>query len=205
MTSNHYFDRVASDWDRMRRGFFSEEVREKAISIAGVRSDAVAADIGAGTGFITEGLVNRGLRVIAVDRSGAMLAGMRRKLAGVSGVDYLVGEVTELPISDESVDYAFANMCLHHIELPYRAIKEMARILRPGGKLIITDLDEHSHDFLRIEHHDAWLGFKSEHMKEWLAEAGLREVSVKSLGENCCAQPDCGCASVGIFIATGLK
>ncbi|MCS7282637.1 MAG: SAM-dependent methyltransferase, partial [Anaerolineae bacterium] len=78
MASKQYFDDVASQWDQMRQSFFSEAVREKALAAAGVQSGKIAADLGAGTGFITEGLVLAGLRVIAVDQSDAMLEEMRK-------------------------------------------------------------------------------------------------------------------------------
>lgn len=67
-----------------------------------------------------------------------------------------------LPIADEAVDYVFANMYLHHVESPPEAIKEMARILKPEGRLIIADLDVHAFQFLKDEHHDRWMGFKRE-------------------------------------------
>jgi ubiquinone/menaquinone biosynthesis C-methylase UbiE len=165
MDSKEYFDQVAGQWDKLREGFFSEAVWEKALAVAGVQPGKLAADIGAGTGFITDGLIQQGLRVIAVNQSEAMLARMRKKFADFEGIDYLLGEAEDLPIAGETVDYVFANMCLHHIETPPRAIKEMARILKPDRKLVITDLDEHSFEFLRAEHHDRWLGFKREDTK----------------------------------------
>ena len=80
MSSEQYFDKVADQWDHMRKSFFSDEVREKALAAANVKPGKLAADIGAGTGFITEGLVQNGLRVIAVDQSGAMLEEMKKSL-----------------------------------------------------------------------------------------------------------------------------
>lgn len=202
-----YFDEVAPQWDKMRETFFSEAVREKAISIANVQPGKLAADIGAGTGFITEGLVQKGLKVIAIDQSEAMLADVKRKFADFEGIDYCLGEAESLPLSDETVDYVFANMLLHHVESPPKAIKEMVRILKPGGKLVITDLDEHTCDFLRAEHHDRWMGFKREDVKRWFVEAGLHNVGTDCVGENCCARSSCGdeYASISIFVAFGEK
>ena len=73
------------------------------------------ADIGCGSGFITEGLIRAGLHVIAVDQSEAMLAAIKRKFANIADIDYRCGEAGRLPISNDSVDYAFANMYLHHV------------------------------------------------------------------------------------------
>ncbi len=78
MESKEYFDKVSSEWDKLRESFFSEVVREKAYAVAGVQAGKIAADIGPGTGFITEGLINRRLRVIAVDQSELMLEEVNR-------------------------------------------------------------------------------------------------------------------------------
>ncbi len=207
MSSKQYFNEVAHEWDRMRETFFSEAVREKTFAVAGVQRGMVAADIGSGTGFLTEGLVREGLQVIAVDESEAMLETMRKKFNSVKGIDYRMGEAESLPIPGGSVDYVFANMYLHHVEAPRRAILEMVRILKLGGKLVLTDLDEHHSEFLRLEHHDRWMGFKRQDIRQWLTDAGLREVIVDGIGENCCAQSSCGgeCASISIFVASGEK
>jgi ubiquinone/menaquinone biosynthesis C-methylase UbiE len=206
-TSKGYFDHVAGQWDTMRESFFSESVRDKAMSVAAVQPGRLAADIGAGTGFISEGLIRGGLRVIAVDQSEGILAEMKKKFADSDAIDYRLGEAENLPIGDESVDYVFANMLLHHAENPGAAIVEMARILRRGGRLVITDLDEHKFEFLRTEQHDRWMGFKRDDLRRWFADAGLENVAVDCAGENCCARSDCGSeyANISIFIASGTK
>jgi SAM-dependent methyltransferase len=98
-------------------------------------------------------------------------------------------------------------MYLHHVESPLNAIKEMVRILKPGGKLFITDLDEHCFDFLKTEHHDRWMGFKREDIKNWLLTAGLKNVTVDCLGEDCCTKLCSGekQARVSIFLGSGEK
>lgn len=207
MSSKEYFDDVASQWDEMRTGFFSEAVREKAISVANVKSGRLAADIGAGSGFVTEALIQKGLKVVAVDQSEAMLAQMRQKFAGRDDIDFRVGEAETLPIADGTVDYVFANMYLHHVESPAAAAKEMVRVLKPGGKLVITDMDEHSFEFLRTEQHDRWMGFRREDVERWFAEAGLRHVRTDCADEECCAESTGGDeqARVSVFVAYGEK
>lgn len=207
MSSKEYFNKVANQWETMRQDFFSDAVRNKIYAVAKVEKGKVAADIGAGTGFITEGLIKNGLHVIAVDQSQAMLEEMQEKLSAQGMVEYRPGDADNLPIADNSVDYAMANMYLHHVETPFTAIKEMVRILKPGGKMIITDLDEHNFEFLRNEHQDRWMGFKRDHIKKWFLDAGLKDVVVDCVGGNCCATSKCSNedASISIFIAYGQK
>lgn len=96
MSSRDYFDQVADQWDNLQASFYSEKVRDRVLATAAVQTGAIAADIGCGSGFITEGLVRAGLRVIAVDQSETMLAEMKRKFAGIADIDYRCGIVRRL-------------------------------------------------------------------------------------------------------------
>jgi ubiquinone/menaquinone biosynthesis C-methylase UbiE len=205
--SKSYFDHVAPRWDAMRMGFFSETVREKAFSAADIQSGKLAADIGAGSGFITEGLIQKGVRVIAVDQSETMLGVMKTKFTDHPNIRYRLGKAETLPVTDAAVDHVFANMYLHHVEMPAAAIREMVRILKPSGKLVITDLDRHTFSFLKEEHHDRWLGFERPDIHRWLTEAGLNNVSIDCAGEDCCTRSTCGAvlAQISIFLAGGMK
>jgi ubiquinone/menaquinone biosynthesis C-methylase UbiE len=191
----------------MRRAFFSERVREKAYTVAGVEVGKLAVDVGAGTGFLTEGLLHQGLRVIAVDPSEAMLAAMRKKLADRDALDCRVGTAERLPVTHGVADYVFGNMVLHHVDEPSAAIREMVRALKPGGKLVLTDMDEHPFEFLRTEQHDRWLGFRRDDIRQWFLDAGLIQVLVDCVGENCSAASEGTgeTASVSLFVAVGTK
>ncbi len=205
-SSKQYFDDIGGAWDELRKGFFSDRVREQALAVAGVEGGGLAADLGAGTGFITEVLLAEGVKVVAVDQSEAMLDALRQKFPFPDRVETRVGRAEQLPVETESVDYAFANMYLHHVEDPARAIWEMARILRPGGRLVITDLDSHEHEFLRTEQHDRWLGFEREEVTGWFRRAGLDDVRVDCVGQNCCTEsPDGGEVAISIFVASGTR
>lgn len=208
MGSKEYFDGVARQWDTMRQSFFSEAVRETAYRTAGFLPGQLVADLGAGTGFITGGLISQGIAVIAVDQSREMLAILEERHDASGRLEVRAGEAERLPIADRTVDYAFANMYLHHVEDPPVAIDEMARILKPGGKLIMTDLDEHTFTFLQTEQHDRWLGFNREDLQRWFAGAGLKNVQIDCVGQNCCAVSEGNCnerAAISIFVASGEK
>ncbi len=207
MGSKEYFEEVVEDWDQMRSEFFSTAVREKAYAVAELKSDSVAADIGAGTGFITEGLLKEGVKVIAVDQSPKMLETLKNKFEDEGELECREGIAKNLPLKDESVDYIFANMFLHHVKSPAETIKEMVRALKKGGKLIITDLDKHDLEFLRTKQQDRWLGFPRDDIKKWLNQVGLKNIQVDCADSNCCAESESGSekANVSIFVAYGEK
>lgn len=201
-----YFDEIAPTWDEVRRALFTDEVRRKALDAGAVQRGKVAADVGAGTGFLSEGLLARGLRVIAVDGSAPMVEEMRRKFQRAPGFEARLGDAASLPLRDGEADYAFANMYLHHVEDPGRAIAEMARAVKPGGRVVVTDMDEHRFEALKQEHHDRWLGFPRPRVEQWSRAAGLAPVAVSGLGEECCATTAQGEeVTVSIFCAVGSK
>ena len=203
--SKDYFDEVAQQWDEMREGFFSETIRDTAYEVADLQVGQTAADVGAGTGFMAAGLLEKGLKVIAIDQSPSMLETMQQKFSTYTNIEYRVGTAEQLPIEGKSLDYAFANMYLHHVESPPQAISEMARILKPGGKLIITDMDEHQFEFLAEEHHDRWPGFQRKDVQQWFKQAGLKNVHITYAGDNCGTQSTNSGqqADISVFVASG--
>ncbi len=204
--SKEYFSRVAPEWDTLRRGYFSETLRDKAIALVAPRAGELAADIGTGTGFMSEGLLAANLTVIAVDESLEMLAEAKKKLGSRPGLSFRVGAATDIPIETGGVGYVFANMLLHHVEEPSLVLREMRRILKPGGVAIVTDLNPQEFSFLKTEQHDLWMGFERSQVGGWLREAGLEEVTIQDLQETCSSKSESGVnAEVTIFAAVARK
>ncbi|MCC7355262.1 MAG: class I SAM-dependent methyltransferase [Anaerolineae bacterium] len=205
--SQPYFAQVAERWDSLRETFFSDAVREAAIRQAALPAGATVADVGTGTGFLVMGLAPIARQVYGLDASPEMLAVARRNLAGITNVEWRVAEGAHLPLPVGSVDAALANMYLHHTEDPAAAIREMARIVRAGGRVVLTDLDSHAHEWLLREHADRWPGFARADVRRWLEDAGLTDVVVDCVGENCCASSSQGetAAAISIFVASGRK
>jgi ArsR family transcriptional regulator len=142
----------------------------------------VAADIGTGTGILAAELARLGLRVIGIDNSARMLEAARAKLdaQGLSQeVELRNGEAHRLPIGDSEVDAAFAHMVLHYLPSPLEALHEMARVVRPGGSVIVVDFLQHEHEWMRQELRVVWLGFAEDTLRQWFTQAGLPDVQVE--------------------------
>jgi len=209
LLSKEYFDEIADQWDAMQKSFFSEDVREFAYALAGVKAGKTAVDLGAGTGFMTHGLLKAGLNVYAVDQSEEMLSLLKEKYKDCETLACIAADGTKLPLPDSFADYVFANMFLHHVQDPAAAIREMYRILKPDGIAVITDLDEHSFTELQTDQHDVWLGFKREDILEWFKKADFRKPATHCVGCNCSTKAKGSCGqgdiSVSIFAGIGTK
>ena len=139
--SSEYFQKIASEWDDLSAGYFGPAIRQAAIRRAFLRPEMAVADIGCGTGFLAAALAPLVKRVHAVDASPAMLEVARKNLSQFDNIEFHEADGLTLPFPDESLDAVFANMYLHHMPDPLAAIQEMVRVLRPAGRLVITDMD----------------------------------------------------------------
>ena len=202
-----YFEDVAKDWDQIRTAYFTPQMRDAAILSAGLVHSEKAryADIGTGTGFVIEGLVNTGVQLIGFDESRSMLSTAREKFARNANVTFRLVEGSKLEAKDSSFDAVFANMYLHHTPNPQRAIREMCRILKSGGKLIITDLEAHEQEWMQNEMADRWLGFKRADVSRWFKANGL-DISINRAKGTCnCTSPSQQDIQLDVFVAIGTK
>jgi SAM-dependent methyltransferase len=158
------------------------------------------ADLGCGDGYLTVEASRWASRVIAVDRSKAVLHRARdlARRRRVSNVIWKQGEIERVPLRDASVDVALLSQALHHAADPSRAVAEAARIVAPGGRVLVLDLREHDQAWVRERLGDRWQGFSGERLAGLLASAGLTGIRV-SVGARRSGDP------FTVIVASGLK
>ena len=158
------------------------------------------ADIGCGEGYLTVEASRWASRVIAVDRS-ALVLKRARALATrrrVRNVIWKQGELDKLPLRDASVDVALLSQALHHAPDPARALAEAARVVTPGGRVLVLDLREHDENWVKDRLGDRWLGFSDDGLAKLLKSAGLTDVRV-NVGARRTGDP------FTVIVASGMK
>ncbi|MCA9512582.1 MAG: metalloregulator ArsR/SmtB family transcription factor [Myxococcota bacterium] len=175
-----FFDAVGPEWDALRKVFDDDVLRARAIARL-VDPGLRVADIGTGTGVLALELARLGLDVVGVDRSRRMLDTARAKIEaeGLARVELREGDASRLPIEDASVDAALAHMVLQYLPQPAEAVREMARIVRAGGVVVIVDFVRHDQEWMRHELGVQWQGFSPDEVEGWLAASGLARANVQ--------------------------
>lgn len=138
------------------------------------------ADLGCGEGYLAIEAARFARRVIAIDRSPVVLKqakslAARRKIRNIT---WKRGEIEQVPLADDSVDVAVLSQALHHAVSPAAALREAARVTRPGGRVLVLDLRRHEESWVRPRLGDKWLGFDDEELRRLLKGAGLEQVKV---------------------------
>jgi len=175
-TAASYFERNAEEWDEIRALHIDEQEVEQAIcEMLADKPISSLIDIGTGTARMLELLGPKIERGQGVDLSREMLSVARANLnrAQLNHCQIRQGDIYQLPFPVGSFDAATIHQVLHFVDDQALAISEAARVLKPGGKLLVVDFAPHQHDALRTEHNHRRLGFGDEEVSGWFVLAGL--------------------------------
>ena len=178
--SQEFFASAAGQWDKLREDLFGAASHLQALP-ALLDDRWSVGDLGCGTGHVAAALAPFVARVIAVDRSGEMLQAARRRLKGTTNVEIRRGELEALPIADGELEAATLLLVLHHLPDPAAALAEAARVLKPGGRLLIADMLPHDREEYRQQMGHVWLGFADDHMHRLLDAAGFERSRIVPL------------------------
>ncbi|TDT62308.1 class I SAM-dependent methyltransferase [Fonticella tunisiensis] len=207
MNSVSYFDSIAPKWNVIRSEYFEEKLKYIALSKFDIK-DKICADLGCGTGFISQALSLEAKIVFSIDSAKNMLRELHNtaRAREMNNIYPIKGSMEDLPLFDNSIDAIYTNMALHHVPDAKKAINEMYRALKNGGTVVITDVEEHNGEWAREEMFDVWLGFSHSQIMDWMREAGFSDIEVKSTGLKCKGYSSKGeYTETGIFIASGIK
>ncbi|HEX9783621.1 MAG TPA: metalloregulator ArsR/SmtB family transcription factor [Opitutaceae bacterium] len=141
------------------------------------------ADLGAGEGLISQLMARRAEKVWCIDNSRNMVevGTALAKKNGLANLEYILGDIEDVPLLERSVDLALLSQALHHARRPQLAIREAFRILKAGGRIAILDLKEHDFEKARELYADVWLGFGESTMHGFLRKAGFQQVEVNTV------------------------
>jgi ubiquinone/menaquinone biosynthesis C-methylase UbiE len=187
-TAAAYFKASAPQWERIRSLHVPEQDVEKAIiRLLGNQALADVLDAGTGTGRMLELLAPHIVRGVGIDVSPEMLAIARERLAraGATNCQVRRGDVYRLPFADGELNSGFDavlfHQVLHFLDDPQAALREAARVTKPGGRILIADFAPHDLEFLREEHAHRRLGFSDREVETWFKSAGLKPLASESL------------------------
>jgi ubiquinone/menaquinone biosynthesis C-methylase UbiE/DNA-binding transcriptional ArsR family regulator len=185
-------------WDVMRAEMIGE--RADLLALLHLLDESwVVGDLGCGTGHIAEALAPCVSKVVAVDESGPMLEAARKRLESRDNVELRVGTIESLPIDDGALDAAILFLVAHFVTDPARAMAEVRRVLRPGGRLLVVDLMSHDRVDYVVQLGHVWQGFDGPQVVEWLETAGFGACRYQPLP----AAPEA--KGPALFVASGRK
>jgi ArsR family transcriptional regulator len=179
-TSQHFFSSAAAQWDQLRDELFGRESLPRAL-LALLPPEWTVGDLGCGTGATMAVLAPLVRRVIGVDSSEDMLSAARTRVGHLPNTDLRHGTLEALPLDDAALDAATMMLVLHHLPSPAIALAEAARVLKPGGRLLIVDMAPHEHEEYRQQMGHVWLGFAAEQVHRLLQSAGFDAIRVDPL------------------------
>ena len=196
--SEEFFASASGQWDHLRADLFGDRFHLHAL-LALIDPTMVVGDLGCGTGQVSELIAPHVAKVIAVDGSSDMVQAARKRLKGLHHVDVRRGEMEALPLDDQQLDAAVVALVLHHVPEPARALAEMHRVLKCGGRVLIVDMLPHDRVDYQQQMGHVWLGFAEKTMKKYLEAAGFEKPTITPLPADETAK------GPSLFVATARK
>ncbi len=197
-TARVFFADSAEYWDRLRTEMIGK--RADLLALLDLFDDRwVVGDLGCGAGQLAEALAPCVATVIGVDESGPMLSAAAKRLQAFENVSLRPGTIEALPIETATLDAAVLFLVAHFITDPMKAMAEIRRVLKPGGRVLIVDLMSHDRVDYVVQLGHVWQGFDGEQMKEWLADAGFTAAKYRTLP----ADPDA--TGPSLFVSSARK
>jgi ubiquinone/menaquinone biosynthesis C-methylase UbiE len=170
-SAEEYFNSIGEELDNVQAKLFENIYSVESIAHLFGKKMKVIADIGCGTGRNLPVLAKYSEKIIGIDSSPKMI-NLSEHISQKFNLNYelKIGDVSQIPLSDESLDGIFANMVLHHISEPSKTLKEFSRILVRHGRLLLVDLMSHNDESMREKYADLWLGFNVNEIEKWLSK-----------------------------------
>ena len=196
--SEEFFSSASGQWDHLRSELFGDRFHLHAM-LALIDPSLTVGDLGCGTGQVSELVAPHVAKVIAVDGSTDMVQAARKRLKGMHQVEVRRGDMEALPIEDGTLDAAMVALVLHHVPDPARALAEIHRTLKRGGRALIVDMLPHDRVEYQQQMGHVWLGFSEKTMRKLIEGAGFENASIATL------PADDGARGPGLFVATARK
>ena len=196
--SEEFFASASGQWDHLRAELFGNRFHLHAM-LALIDPTLTVGDLGCGTGEMSELIAPHVAKVVAVDGSNDMVQSARKRLKGLQQVEVRRGDMEALPVDDAQLDVVITALVLHHVPEPARALDEMHRVLKPGGRVMLVDMLPHDRVEYQQQMGHVWLGFSEKSIKKYLDAAGFEGTSIVSL------PADENAKGPSLFVATARK
>jgi len=178
--SQEFFASAAGGWDRLRGDLFGDQFYLWAV-LGLIDRSLIVGDLGCGTGQLTETIAPYVKQVVAVDSSTEMLDAARQRVGAARNVDLRQGDLEGLPIDSGELDAAMLSLVLHYSPSPARALGEVGRVLRKGGRVLIVEMLPHDRQEYQQQMGHVWLGFSEKQISRFLTGAGFNDVRIRML------------------------